>query len=138
MESLGAVLRDYIPADFEQVKAIHDASGIDYSFPDLSAPLFLVTKVLVVDGVIRACGGMYLQLECYLWIDHSNWADPDQKLAAIKALDRACMDAAWLRGIDCAVLWLPPGMERFGERLVSDLGFNRDRDGWVSFSKRTK
>jgi len=53
-------------------------------------------------------------------------------------MDTAAMGEAWLRGLDQAVLWLPPGMERFGERLVEDLGFTRDREGWVSFSKRTK
>ena len=138
MQADGVVLRDYEPTDLEAVKAIHEASGIDYKLPDLSSPLFLVTKVLVVDGIVRAAGGLYLQLECYLWLDRSDWADPEQKLLAIRALDRATMREAWLKGIDCACLWLPPGMGRFGERLIEDLGFTKDRDGWVSYSKKTQ
>ena len=130
-------VRDYTPSDFDRVREIHETSEIDYQFPDLSSPLFLVTKVVEVDGVIRACGGMYLQAECYLWIDHSDWMHPSGKLDAIRELDRACMDAAWMRGVNDAVLWLPPGMERFGERLI-DMGFVRDRAGWVSYSKKTK
>jgi hypothetical protein len=130
-------VRDYAPSDFDRVKEIHVASGIDYTFPDLSSPLFLVTKVIEVDGVVRACGGMYLQAECYLWLDKSDWCDARDKLNAIAELDRACMDATWLRGVNDAVLWLPPGMERFGERLEKDLGFTKDRNGWISYNKKT-
>ena len=130
-------VRDYTPSDFDRVREIHETSEIDYQFPDLSSPLFLVTKVVEVDGIVRACGGLYLQVECYLWMDHSNWDSPEHKLDAIRELDRACMDAAWMRGVNDAVLWLPPGMERFGERLI-DMGFSKDRPGWVSYSKKTK
>lgn len=133
---MDAILRDYKPKDYEAVKAIHDASRIDYKFPDLASPLFLVTKVLECDGVVRACGGSYLQAELYLWIDHTDWAIPAEKLAAIKALDTEGIHELWLKGIDCVVLRLPPAMERFGERLVEDLGFTKDRE-WATFSKET-
>jgi hypothetical protein len=131
-------LRDYSPSDFEAVKAIHDKTQIDYSFPDLNSPLFLVTKVIEDErGIIRACGGAYLQAEVYLWLDPGDWADPSDKLTAIHALDGAVLHDTYLRGINCAVLWLPPGMERFGERL-EQMGFSKDRDGWVSYSKQLK
>lgn len=135
---MAAVLRDYEPRDLARVKEIHDTTEIDYHFPDISTPLFLVKKVIEVDGVVRMAIGCYLQAEAYLWADQSDWADPEQKLAAIQALDRAGCEELWLKGVDQAVLWLPPGMERFGERLVEDLGFTKDRDGWVSYSKQTK
>ena len=134
IEAVG-VIRDYTPDDFEAVRKIHEDSQIDYRLPNLSSPLFLVTKVYELDGVVRACGGLYIQCEAYLWIDRSNWASPADKLSAIQALDRIAMHEAWLRGIECACLYLPPGMERFGERLVSELGFTKDRDGWASYSK---
>jgi hypothetical protein len=129
-------IRDYTPEDFERVRSLHEASGIDYRLPNLASPLFLVTKVVEYRGIIRQCGGLYLQVECYLFADHTDWAGPEIKLAAIQALDRSTMKEAWLKGIDCACLWLPPGMDRFGERLVEDLGFTRDRADWVSYSKR--
>lgn len=129
-------IRDFCLNDLEDVKRIHEQSGIDYSFPDLASPLFIVTKVAEVDGQVRACGGLYLQVESYLWLD-KNWGDPGERLETIRALCDETMNAAWLKGIDCAVLWLPPGMERFGERL-NDLGFQKDRDGWVTYSRKTK
>jgi hypothetical protein len=135
--SEGALIRDYRPSDFEAIKKIHESTQIDYEMPELNSRLFLVKKVLELDGVVRAAAGMYVQLECYLWLDKTDWADPDQKMLAIKALDRESMEEAWLKGIDCAVLWLPPGMERFGTRL-EDIGFTRDRDGWHTYSKPTR
>lgn len=130
------VVRDFAPADLPRIKEIHGQTSIDYKFPDITSPLFLVTKVVEFNGIVRQCGGLYLQVECYLWSDPSEWADPATKFEGIKELDRQSMQEVWLKGIECACLWLPPGMGRFGERLVEDLGFSKDRDGWVSYSKK--
>jgi hypothetical protein len=136
--SNGAIIRNYVPSDLEIIKEIHNASGIDYSLPNLNSPLFLVTKVLEIDGVVRAAVGSYVQVEIYLWLDKTNWADPEQKMAALKLLDKEVIEDVWLKGVDCAVLWLPPGMQRFGERLTKNLGFDKDRTGWVTYSKPTR
>lgn len=133
---MAVIVRDYRAADLERVKKIHEDSGLDYRLPDLSSPLFLITKVVEYDGVVRACGGIYLQGETYLWIDRTDWASPEEKLDWIKTLDKVGMQEAWLRGLDCACLWLPPGMDRFGQRLIDDLGFKKDRSGWISYSKK--
>lgn len=133
---MGAIVRDYTPADFEAVKAIHEQTQIDYKLPNLSSPLFLVKKVLEIDGVVRAMLGMRIEAECFLWLDSSNWADPEEKLVVIEILDREGMAEAWIKGVDDAVLYLPPGMERFGKRLEK-LGFTKPRDGWVAYSKPT-
>lgn len=134
---MGAITRDYRPEDFEAVKAIHESTQLDYQFPDVNAPLFLVKRVLEVDGVVRVMLGMRIETECYLWLDKSDWATPEEKLAAIEILDKEGMEEAWLKGVDDAVLYLPPGMERFGERLER-LGFSKPREGWTAFSKRTR
>ena len=130
------VVRDYLPSDFEAIRWIHENTQIDYQFPNLNSPLFLVTKVVEQDGVIRAAGGLYLQLETYLWMDPTNWGTLQEKSDAIQALAEAGFKEAWLQGLECAVLYLPPGMEEFGNYLVNKLGFAADRDGWVSYSKR--
>ena len=136
--SEGAVIRDVRPEDLDAIRKIHESTQIDYELPDLTNPLWVVKKVVEVDGVVRVAAGMYLQAETYLWLDKSDWGDPEQKMIAIKVLDEEVMHSTWLKGVDCAVLWLPPGMERFGKRLTEDLGFTKDRDGWLSYSKRTK
>jgi hypothetical protein len=134
---LRGIVRNYEPSDLERVKEIHAASGIDYRFPDLSSPLFIVKKVLVVDGIVRQCGALYVQCEAYLFSDSSEWGTPEEKLEGIKAIDAAGIYDAWLAGVNDVVLWLPPNMARFGERLVDDLGFERDREGWYTYSKPT-
>ena len=135
MESQGFQIRDFTLSDLERVKEIHEASEIDYRFPDLAGPLFIVRKVLEKDGRVEACGGGYIQSEAYLWISRDQWATPAEKLAAIQALDEAVLHDLWLNGVDCCCLRLPPGMERFGERL-EELGWTRDRE-WATFSKQT-
>lgn len=135
--SQGAIIRPYKPSDFEAIKAIHDKTQIDYKFPVIDGRLFFVKEVLEVDGIVRACGAMYLQAEAYLWLDQSDWGDAEQKLCAIKALEKEVIRKTWLKGVHQAVLWLPPGMESFGKRL-EEMGFQPDRDGWMSYSKFTR
>lgn len=133
--SEGVEVRNYTAADFDAVKAIHESTQIDYKFPNIASPLFLVKKVLTLDGIIRVAAGTYIQTETYLWMDASDWTDPAGKMAALRALNKEVMLDTWLQGVDEAVLWLPPGYESFGKRLV-ELGFHKDRDGWISYSRK--
>jgi hypothetical protein len=130
------VIRDYRASDYDAVKAIHEASGINYKMPNLSSPLFVVTKVVEIDGVVIGVCGAYLQAELYLWLSKDDWGTPQEKLEVVKDLDRATLSALWDKGIDQCVLYLPPGMDSFRKRL-EDLGYKPNRDGWVCFSKET-
>jgi hypothetical protein len=130
------IIRDYHADDFEAIKALHDATEIDYKMPDLNSSLFLVTKVMEFDGVIRLAVGAYIQCELYLWIDKTDWATPEEKFSAIKQIEKNLIRELWLKGVDEAVLYLPPGMGAFGRRL-EQLGFAKGRDGWLHYNKRT-
>jgi hypothetical protein len=133
------MIRDFKIEDLPALKKIHENFNLDYALPDLRSPLWVVTKVLEVDGSVRAALGAWVQVELYLLLDNGPWADPKQKLEALKELDRQTIDDLyWLKGIDQACLWLPPNMERFGKRLEKDFGFTKDRDGWVVYSKMTE
>ena len=126
-------VRDFKLEDLPRIKEIHEASGLDYRLPDLRSPLFLVTKVVESNGEVKAAAGAYLQVELYLWLDHT-WSTPKERFEAIYSLDVAGMGDLWLKGIECACLWLPPELKRFEKRLAA-LGFMKDRDGWQTFSK---
>lgn len=108
-----------------------------YVLPDTNSPLFIVTKIIEVEGKVRCALGAWLQVELYCWMDKSDWTDAEGKHLALQVLERETMKDLYLKGIDHAVLWLPPNMERFGERLVQDFGFKKCKDGWCTFSKRT-
>jgi hypothetical protein len=130
------IIREYTPADFEAVKRLHQEMAHDYKLPDLTSPLFLVRKVAELDGKVVAVGALMMQVETYMWVDHEV-GDPEDRWAAVQAMNDAGMEDAWFQGIDCAVLWCPPDLEKsFGKRLEA-LGFKRDRE-WHSWSRPTR
>lgn len=135
---MSVLIRSYVPSDLEEIKKIHESSGLDYSLPNLNSPYFLVNKVLEIEGKLKAAYGMRAFVECYLWMDKGNWADAEQKWMAIKALDKEATEAATAIGIDDIACYVPPGLERFGRRISNPkdgLGFKKDRAGWVSYTK---
>lgn len=131
------IIRDYSPEDFEEVKRLHAEMGLDYKMPDLGSPLFIVTKVALLNDKIVAIGTVRLEAELYLWIDHKV-GEPDQRWGAIQALNQTVMDAAWTKGLDNAVCWVPEEVEKSFQKRLTAMGFSRDRDGWHSYSRPTK
>jgi hypothetical protein len=131
------MIRDFKLEDMDEVRRIHKENGFEYTLPDLSAPLWVVTKVVEIDGRVRAALGAWIQVELYLQLDKGDWATPEQKHEWLVELDRAVTEEVWLRGIDQECVWLPPNMERFGQRLEKDFGFTKDREGWYVYSKLT-
>jgi len=125
-------IRSYVPSDLAEIQKIHEANGIDYHLPNLNK--FPVTKVLEVEGKVRAAYGMQMTLECHLWLDKTGWADAEAKWLSIKALDKEANEAAAGLGFDSVLCCLPPGYERFGRRL-KDLGFTKIRPDWAVFTK---
>jgi hypothetical protein len=137
MSDSGAVIRDYKPSDFSAVAKIHEESGIDYKLPDLESPLFLIKQVAEYEGKVVAALGALIQTEFYLWLSKEEWGTPEQKFSVLKELDESVISEVWLKGVDSAVLYLPPNMERFGKRLEKDFGWSTPRPGWKAFSKTT-
>lgn len=136
--SEGAIVRNYKPSDFDAIKSIHDQSEIDYEMPCIDAKLFVVKKVLEVDGVVRAAVGFRLEVETYLWLDKSNWGDGEQKMYALKALQAESLHALMIKGIDTCVCWVPNNIDKFFYKRMLDLGWNKDRSGWHSWSRHTR
>ena len=128
-------IRSYSPNDLDAIRRIHEASGIDYRMPNLDR--FPVSKVLLVDGEVKAAYGMRHTVESHLWLERSSWTDAAGKWAAIKVLDREATEAAKDLGIDSILCCIPPSYERFGRRL-KDLGFSPIRDGWKIYTKQAR
>jgi hypothetical protein len=112
--------------------------GLDYKFPNLDGPLFVIKQVAELDGRIVAVGAVRIEAELYLWIDHSV-GEPEDRWDAVKELNDVGMDKAyWEQGLDNCVCWVPEAVEKsFGKRL-KQLGFDTDRDGWRSWSRPTR
>lgn len=132
------VVRDFTLDDLPRVKELHERMGLDYRLPDLQSPLFIIRKVVEVDGQIVAITAARVEAELYLFVDHEV-ADPEQRWDALQRLNDSVMDEAyWSKGLDNCVLWCPVEVEKsFGKRLTA-LGFSRDREGFHSWSRPTK
>jgi len=143
------MIRNYKPEDFEAVKRIHEDNQLPYPLPSINvadsstgelkkAPLWLITKVIEHEGVVRMVLGSWVQVELYLWVDKSDWATPAVKHLCVDALKKEVFHDLWLNGIEHAVLWLPPQFKRFGKRLEKDFGFTcTSNEGWLTYSART-
>lgn len=128
------MVRDYRPEDFEAVAALHAEMGLDYKMPDLGSPLFLVRKVVEVDGKVTAACVLRIEAETYLWCGGA----PEEKMAAMREMQPEILNAAWLKGIDNLVCWIPEAVEAKFEKRLGELGWKRDRVGWHSWSRKTE
>ena len=134
----GAVVRNYKPSDFDAIKAIHEATDIDYRMPCLDSRLFVVKKVLEVDGVVRQAVGFRVEVETYLWSDPSDWALPEEKFLGLKALQAESMHALMTKGVDTCECWVPHSVDKYFAKRMTELGWTPDREGWRSWSRKTR
>jgi uncharacterized protein YktB (UPF0637 family) len=131
-------IRNYEEKDFAQVKALHEAMGLDYRMPDLQSPLFIIRQVAELDGKIVAVGAAKIETELYMWLNRSV-GDPETRWDAVRQLNESVMDEAhWSKGIDNCVCWVPKEVEKSFAKRLSAMGFKPDRDGWHSWSRPTK
>jgi hypothetical protein len=149
------LVREYRESDIAQLKAIHAAQGFDYTFPNLSNPLF-VTKVVLTNAdenrrqdVLRNSGQagatktnerilgaalLRLTAEAYLLLD-PNSGTPRARWQSLLALHAAAHRDAWHRGLEDVHAWLPPRIAtKFGRRLQR-LGWIRD-DTYTPYCKK--
>lgn len=132
------IIRDYLPSDLEDIKRIHAMKGIDYQLPDLDQPLFIVKKVVEVNGKVVMALGAYIQVETYLFVDPGPWAKPKEKLEILNRLQNEFLKGLWLKGVDCAVAYVPQEIEKhFGKRMTQ-LGWSKNRDQWFTWGRSTK
>lgn len=126
------MIRDYRPEDRDALVTIHAEMGLDYQFPDLNSPLFLVKKVREVDGRVTDAMLLRISAETYLLTA----GGPKEKMAAMEELQPAVLREAWIKGLDDVYAVIPPGIiERFRKRL-KQLGWAKDRP-WEMWSRGT-
>jgi hypothetical protein len=129
------VVRDAMPEDIEQIRAIHEAMGLDYRMPNLESPLFLIQKVVETDGKIIAASALKVEAETYLWVAPELSAR--EKVDAMYEMQPRLVAEAWEKGIDQIVCWVPETVEKKFAKRLRAMGFSRDRDGWHSWSRET-
>ena len=126
------IVRDYTPADRPQLEAIHAAQGLDYKFPDIDGPLFLVRKVLEIDGKVVASLVLKICAETMLLLDVEQ--EPQEKLTEMQSLQSSVLSEAYAKGLDEIHAAIPE--IGFDKRLVQ-LGWLKDRPGWNLWCRST-
>ena len=125
-------IRDLTLEDEAKLRLIHQASRIDYLFPDLENPLFVNKLVSVRDGKLIAAGLHRVCYETVALVDPH--AAPQEKWAALGELNEALSTRAFWQGLDLTHASIPPiGFEKRLRRL----GWEPDREGWRLWSRKT-
>ena len=131
-----AVVRDYRPADLKEIQRIHEQVGLDFKMPDLGDPLFVVRKVLEVNGVIVGATVARVEFEVYLWLDPE--LNPAEKNAAMHLMQPELVRDCRLLGAENLVCWIPENVEKKFAKRLNELGWKLDRDGWRTWSRSTQ
>lgn len=125
------MVRKLRPSDIPTLQSIHAASGLDYRFPDLNNALFFVQNVYEVEGIVKSALVLRLNAEAMLITSGT----PQQKMLAMRELQAATLDAAYVQGFDEIEAAIPDSI-RFNRRLHG-LGWLKARPGWSIWSRST-
>jgi hypothetical protein len=112
-------LCDLTPLALAAMANVHRASGFDYQFPEeLDTPLFPVKRAVVDEnGEPIAAAALKVEVEAYLWMDHTRGTAED-RMIALAMLNEDLAKQARVIGFDQAHCVLPPEIAaRFGARL---------------------
>lgn len=126
------MIRELTQSDVAELTALHDLSGIDYKFPDLSSPLYLNRVVSVIGDKILAAGLHRICYETFVMVNPT--ARPQDKWEALKELDAELSRRAYWQGLDEVHAAVAP--IRFDRRL-RQLGWVPDRENWRLWSRQT-
>lgn len=125
-------VRDVEFADEPRLREIHAASGLEYEFPNLGSPLFVVKKALEADGKVRLAAAARITVEVSVLCD-SEWLTPAFRLKAFELLHEEMRRELKAKGIEDVHAWLPPQMKSFARRLCRYFGWGRS--AWDSYER---
>jgi hypothetical protein len=127
------MVRDYVSSDLPILKAMHEAQGLDYQFPDIESPLFFVRKVFSDGDKIRAALVLKICAETMLLLDGQQ--GPQEKLTEMQILQSSVLSEAYAKGLDEIHASIPE--IGFDKRLIQ-LGWSKDRPGWNLWTRSTQ
>lgn len=123
------LVRPYRPEDLDAVRKIHAESKIDYRFPDLSSPLFIVKTVVERAGKPTTLLAGKIDVETYLMTSGT----AQERLEDIEAAQERFLADLWAEGIDTAYCGVPRAVNRHFGKHMERLGWERGRPGWINW-----
>lgn len=125
-------VREYSDADLEHFKRIHAESGLDYAFPELSSPLFIVKTVVERAGVPVMLAAGRIEAETYLVTSGA----PLDRWQDMQAAQPYYLSALWSQGIDSTYAVVPNGVNAVFAKRMRMLGWEPARD-WCPWTRVT-
>lgn len=128
------MIRGYRSSDEPVLRALHEAQGHSYPFPDLNHPQFVGIVVATDENDIPVQAiAARKTVEVYMLGD-PNWRTPAWRFSIFIQLHTAIHKLMWSLGFTDAHAFLPPKVcKAFGKRLERDFGWLPS--GWKSFCK---
>lgn len=117
-------VRQYNPADEQQLILLHAKQGLDYALPNLNDPLFAVRVLIEGENgkiVVAALGR--ITCEIYLLMDDSG--TPQERWERVQVVSRVAEAQGVAMGFKDCQAQIPPQLEkRFKKRLFA-LGWQK-------------
>lgn len=126
------LVREYTNADLMHFERIHEASELDYKFPDLSSPLFICKTVIERAGKPTTLIAGRLEVETYLMSS----GGPADKWEDIRLAQPAYMQTLWEKGIDSSYCVVPPEVDKHFAKRMRSLGWQPARN-WFPWTRET-
>lgn len=128
------MIREYRPSDEPILRALHEAQGHPYPFPDLGHPQFVGIMVATDedDTPVQAIAARKT-VEVY-FLGDPNWRTPAWRLQVFAQLHGAIHKLVYAQGFTDALAFVPPSVVKaFGRRLERDFGWVPGK--WQHFCK---
>lgn len=126
------IVRDLEAGDELRLREIHGASGLDYEFPKLESPLFIVKKVVEDEGRVAIAAVGRLVAEVQILCD-PDWLTPAFRLKAFEVLHEEMRRALKDKGLDEVIAFIPPQKKSFARRLCRFFGWGKTN--WDCYSR---
>jgi hypothetical protein len=127
------LIRPYVREDFPEVKALHQAQGLDYELPDLDAPSMLVRCVIEEKGRVTHAAFLRKTSEAYWIFDPRE--SKRERVGRMLALNNEMAAPADRAGIEDVHAFLPPAIvNQTLHKTLLRLGWVKPL--WVCYSRK--
>lgn len=127
------LVRPYRPDDLDAFLSIHAKSKIDYKFPSLESPLFIVKTVVERAGRPTTLLAARVEAECYLMTSGT----AQERLEDIEAAQAQFLADLYAQGLDDCYCAVPKSVDRHFAKHMERLGWTRGRPNWIPWFRDT-
>jgi hypothetical protein len=128
------LVRPYTESDLDAFKCIHADSKLDYRFPALDSPLFIVKTVIERAGRPTTLLAGKIDVETYLMTSGT----AAERLEDIEAAQERFLAELWEKGIDNCYCGVPESVNRHFGKHMERLGWELGRPGWINWFRDTE